>query len=59
MGLNDEGQLGDSTKWDRNRPIQVPGIEGTITKVFAGNKHSFYINDDGTTAYTLYNGFKC
>ena len=53
MGLNDKGQLGDSTTWNRNRPIQVPGIEGTITKVFAGNKHSFYINDDGTTA-TLY-----
>ena len=41
MGENGDGQLGDSTVWDRNRPILVPGIEGTITDVIADGNHSF------------------
>ena len=48
MGENSDGQLGVSTTWDRNRPIFVPGIEGTITDVIAGGNHSFYVRQNGT-----------
>lgn len=44
MGANGDGQLGDSTVWDRNRPILLP-IEGKVTDVYAGANHSFYTKE--------------
>ena len=48
MGSNVNGQLGDSTYWDRNRPIIVPGIIGTISSISAGKTFSFFGKQDGT-----------
>jgi alpha-tubulin suppressor-like RCC1 family protein len=45
-GINDFGQLGDSTVIAKSSPVQIPGT--TWKTVIAGVKHSAAIKNDGT-----------
>ena len=46
-GLNDVGQLGDTTYTQRATPVLVAGITGAID-VAAGSKHSLFLLENGT-----------
>jgi alpha-tubulin suppressor-like RCC1 family protein len=52
-GLNDKGQLGDTTTTNRSWPVQVVGAGGTgtlagVTRIAAGSKHVCAVKSDGT-----------
>jgi alpha-tubulin suppressor-like RCC1 family protein len=47
IGINGFGQLGDGTKSDNSRPVQVERLRGVVA-VSAGNEHSLAVKDDGT-----------
>ena len=47
MGINGYGQLGDGTKTDNSRPVQVERLSGVVS-VSSGNEHSLAVKDDGT-----------
>ena len=47
LGINAFGQLGDGTKTDNSRPVQVERLNG-IVAVSAGIEHSLAVKDDGT-----------
>ncbi|MEO7398483.1 MAG: hypothetical protein ABIW84_07965, partial [Ilumatobacteraceae bacterium] len=47
-GLNDAGQLGDSTVNSNSTPRQVTGITGTVTKIAAGLDTTYIMKSDGT-----------
>jgi alpha-tubulin suppressor-like RCC1 family protein len=43
-GLNSSGQLGDGTTGNRNRPVLVSGLEGTIVSISAGAEFTCALN---------------
>jgi alpha-tubulin suppressor-like RCC1 family protein len=60
-GYNGYGQLGDGTKTDRHRPVQVPDFGG-VTAIAAGrlqgiSHNSFALREDGTVWAWGYNGY--
>ena len=46
-GRNDEGQLGDGTNVDRNRPVDVVGLTRGVAAVAAGGFHTCAVTTDG------------
>src|SRR6266566_3401953 len=46
MGFNPEGQLGDGTAINTNRPEQI--VAGGITTVAAGDSHSLFVKTNGS-----------
>ena len=46
-GLNQFGQLGDSSDDDKPTPVQVAGVEGAV-QIDAGRDHSMAVLGDGT-----------
>jgi alpha-tubulin suppressor-like RCC1 family protein len=46
-GFNDYGQLGDGTSEDRNVPVKVEGLYGTIVGVAAGWGHTCALSSSG------------
>ena len=60
-GYNGYGQLGDGTKTDRHRPVQVPDFGG-VKAIAAGrlqgiSHNSFALREDGTVWAWGYNGY--
>ncbi|MCL1904681.1 MAG: hypothetical protein FWG19_00975, partial [Methanomassiliicoccaceae archaeon] len=61
-GYNSDGQLGDGTRTDRTKPVQVKGPGGSgyltgVTAIAAGSNHSMALKEDGTVwawGYDLY-----
>ena len=47
-GENTSGQVGDGTTTQRNSPVQVSGLSGTIIEVAAGEYHGLALRNDGT-----------
>jgi len=47
-GHNNSGQLGDGTTTDKDRPEQLPGLTGLITRLIAGEQTSYAITTGGT-----------
>lgn len=56
MGLNNFGQLGDGTIFDRSTPVKVAGI-AAATSVSAGYYHSVIAGTDGKIWAFGYNGY--
>ena len=48
-GLNDQGQLGDSTTTTRGAPVQIATLTGA-TLLAAGDRHSLAVRSDATVA---------
>lgn len=46
-GYNRQGQLGDGTKQNRSRPVQVQGLTSAVD-IAAGGQHSLAVRSDGT-----------
>jgi len=44
-GANHSGQLGDRSNIDRNAPVSVAGLSGTVTAIVAGSEHTCAIVD--------------
>ena len=47
-GLNNFGQLGDSTNTDKNIPVPVKNLRGVIAIASSGIDHSYALKKDGT-----------
>ncbi|AEC02726.1 fimbrillin family protein [Parasphaerochaeta coccoides] len=61
-GQNTAGQLGDGTTDDRNKPVQVKGLNGVgfmtdVEDVFAGGFHTMILKKNGTLWATGFNYF--
>ncbi len=46
MGRNNDGQLGDGTYYNTNRPEQI--VASGVTAIAAGSDHSLFLKSDGS-----------
>ena len=56
-GGNEFGQVGDGSTVQRNKPVAVAGISGTVSQVAAGDVHSLALLGDGTVVAWGFNGY--
>ena len=55
MGRNYYGELGDGTKTQRSKPVQVE--DKGIKAIAAGNRHSLFLKEDGSLWAMGYNRY--